>query len=348
MKKTGVVRVAILVIIGIFSTMMLSGGTVSITWGWKASQDGVLAFRYQLDGEDDSNWAYVDSSILSYTSQELDAAVHHTLFVQQTIDGLTWSPSGYRTYEAIADQDVESQPDEVVPPAVIEEPVAKIEVVAAGPAVVVDEPVEESPVQEPAVTSSVVQPVVPPVRVTSKKATKSIELAAFGAGKLDNYLFTGWFDLAGAYVNMRTMVLPSATLDFITANFKTPEQKTALGLRFGLGYQLYESSGTNVHFGDIHALGSLTFSLSEKVQLDISAGLSGVVVLADISGVSVSAFNVASIDWFYGPVAQVSFRYMLGEAFSLGLTGEARLLFSGLAVPYELTGALRASLGYWF
>ena len=64
----------------------------NVTWVWFENDPYVEYYRYQLDGEEDDNWTVVDWNVTEVTFT-LDVSVLHTLYLQQSYDGIYWSPS---------------------------------------------------------------------------------------------------------------------------------------------------------------------------------------------------------------------------------------------------------------
>ena len=94
MIKTNYGRFVVMALIMLLASTFLFAQEVSITWNWSASQEGITAFRYQMDAEDDNAWTVVDVSVTEYETGPVDATVPHVLYVQQSFDGLNWSASG--------------------------------------------------------------------------------------------------------------------------------------------------------------------------------------------------------------------------------------------------------------
>ncbi len=93
MKKRIFTLFALLVLLPV----MVFATDVVITWEWMLDDPQVTAFRYQLDGEDPDNWTVVDSLTTSCVIQNLDGSTEYTLYLQQTYDGVNWSPSAVST-----------------------------------------------------------------------------------------------------------------------------------------------------------------------------------------------------------------------------------------------------------
>ena len=93
MKKALLVLVVFFV--SAFSLFALEG---SVTWIWFENDPNVEYYRYQIDGEDDDKWTVVDWTVTEVT-YTLDVTVLHTLYLQQSYDGINWSSSSYTESE---------------------------------------------------------------------------------------------------------------------------------------------------------------------------------------------------------------------------------------------------------
>ncbi len=89
MKKKFLTLLALLVLLPV----MAFATEVVITWEWMLDDPQITGFRYQLDGEDPDNWTVVDGMTSSCSIQHLDGSKEYTLYLQQTYDGVNWSPS---------------------------------------------------------------------------------------------------------------------------------------------------------------------------------------------------------------------------------------------------------------
>ena len=401
MRKSIVYRSFILICIMLVSVAALFAQEVDITWNWTATQDGISAFRYQMDGELEGAWTVVDASVTSYQTGPVDATVSHVLYVQQSFDGINWSTSGSTGFdpviyaasltEPVAAEVVAEVPAEIpaevvaevpaeIPAEVVAEVPAEIpaEVVAEVPAeipaeVVAEVPVEipaevvaEAPVAQPApVTATPTEvsivstptitaapaPEPIPLPVVSENLNESrtgIELSGGLGGIASNLVFSSLFDVANTFPNLQTKVLPAVSVDFVADNLVQIGEKMGIGLRAGLGYQLYAPDANKINFADLHVLGKFDISLGKKLAMEIGVGVALVVPYADLNGNSILAFNSADINFFYGPVGQLNARYNLSNSLSLIMQIEGRLLFSGVLDLYELTGLGRVGLGYRF
>ncbi len=163
MKRKFIAVIAVLLIL----PAVLFATPVVVTWEWLLEDPLVTTFRYQVDGEDEANWTVVDSSVTSYVAEGLDGSMAHTLYLQQSYDGIHFSGSAQSVAEAMfpaeaAVPEVASQPMAEVQPV---EPVVEQTVVPVAEDAVVVEPQPEETVVEAAPVEEVVQPVVEPTPV---------------------------------------------------------------------------------------------------------------------------------------------------------------------------------------
>ena len=102
-------RLLALLVVLVFATAAAFALDGIVTWVWYVNDWDVQYYRYQLDGEDDDKWTVVGWDVNEVTL-ELDVSVVHTLYLQQSYDGVNWSVS------SSADSDIyESGEPEVVP-----------------------------------------------------------------------------------------------------------------------------------------------------------------------------------------------------------------------------------------
>jgi hypothetical protein len=227
--------------------------------------------------------------------------------------------------------------------------------------VVAEVPVETAAVEisvasaPSAMTPPAPQPIPVPVVLDDVNETrKGIELTGGLGGIASNIgfvsdLFGGsFFDPSNTFTNVRTMILPAVSLDYVADNLVRIGEKMGIGLRAGLGFQLYDPEYDNVKFVDAHVLGKFDISLGNNLTIEIGAGVTLVVPFADMTADPILPFDASDINFFYGPVGQLNARYNLSSSLSLLMQIEARLLFSGAFVPLELTGLGRVGLGYRF
>ena len=82
----------------VFLTVLFCAFSVfcTTTWTWSSPYRHTYGFRYQLNTDDADNWTYVSSDVTSLTLDDVPDGT--TLYVQLSLDGNTWSPSGEATY----------------------------------------------------------------------------------------------------------------------------------------------------------------------------------------------------------------------------------------------------------
>lgn len=157
MKRKFIAVLAALILLPAF----LFAVPVVVTWEWLLEDPMVTTFRYQIDGEEEEKWTVVDSSVTSYTERGLDGTKSHTLYLQQSYDGVYFSGSALSVAEPMFPVE---EPTSVVAeaPVVAEEPVVAAEevvVAEAEPAVAPEaEPVAEE--VAPVVAEAEAEPIV--------------------------------------------------------------------------------------------------------------------------------------------------------------------------------------------
>ena len=104
-------RVAAALFLILFSLSFAFARQGIVTWMWFENDPMVGYYRYQVDGEDEDGWTVVDWSVTE-AAIELDVSVVHTLYLQQSYDGIVWSPSSSTESEVYPDE--EAQPQESV------------------------------------------------------------------------------------------------------------------------------------------------------------------------------------------------------------------------------------------
>ncbi len=85
----------------------------AVTWTWSSPYRNTYGFRYQFDTDQGDNWTYVSSDVRSLS---LDSVPNNTtLYVQLSVDGLTWSPSAIATYVAeAAESDADAEQERTI------------------------------------------------------------------------------------------------------------------------------------------------------------------------------------------------------------------------------------------
>lgn len=364
MKRSLRLFLMITMVLLLCTTGQLFAEEISITWEWDVANEDVVAFRYQLDGEEPDKWTVVDTSVTSYTLGPIEDTSFHILYLQQSYDREQWSASATMVYDPVefgvvlppTEEDTQTaqvaEPEAMVVDETVEmvsddsevrvEAVASEEVepetfddfvVADGPAVITevfggDETVETLPEVEP---------------VEIEPSRRRIELYAGTGGKADNLVFTSAFDPNDDYNELRTRILPSVAVDLIYGNIKPNDSMFDFGIRAGLGYYGYEVGGDPLAGIDIHGLAMLEYPISERLVVDAAAGLSFM-----FTGNAIHKTASTNLGFFIGPIIQLNGRYLVDERWSVGLQAETRFLLGGAFKPFELSGIVRLGFGYDF
>ena len=91
-RKIDMKRIVVVLALFVLATF----GIYASAWVWYSPYANVTNYRYQLGGEAEDGWTYVDSSVESFS---VDEDSTETLYVQLSLDGgKTWSPSGMATF----------------------------------------------------------------------------------------------------------------------------------------------------------------------------------------------------------------------------------------------------------
>ena len=91
-------RVLLATIVLLISAFALCAAEADVTWVWFENDPDVQYYRYQIDGEDEDKWTVVDFTVNEITVT-LDVSVLHTLYLQQSYDGILWSASSFTESE---------------------------------------------------------------------------------------------------------------------------------------------------------------------------------------------------------------------------------------------------------
>ncbi|HPY12414.1 MAG TPA: hypothetical protein PLH14_07775 [Sphaerochaeta sp.] len=293
---------------------------VVVTWEWMLEDPMVTTFRYQLDGEDEANWTVVDSFVTSYTEVGLDGDVPHTLYLQQSYDGINFSGSAISVAEPLLDAEYESFAEEVfdeAPEAVVDE--APEAVVDEAPEAVAEEAPETIPV-----------PVAKPAKVKPEsRYYTTITLGGTFDYQLANKMptYSMYNVKAGVGLNLNNLVTFNKAMGLgvdIDVAY-SPYMKSTKGWKTALKDELLHGKLTDFFDSFDHALdASATVMLnmhSSKVAFDLGVGgffIWGPELVA----------NSAKDTMLFGPLAKASLAYRFNETFSLGVSGKAGLAFS--------------------
>lgn len=340
---------------------------VVVTWEWLLEDPMVTTFRYQVDGEDDDKWTVVDSSVTSYTERGLDGTLAHTLYLQQSYDGVHFSGSAISVAEPmfpaieempvlaeepviVAEPEVLAPIAEEMPAVVVEEeiapvaeaeevvPVAEEFVVAEEPVMVAEEvaaPVETAPVEP--VTEAVVaaqpEPVVAPV--------EPVELPK---AKAESRYYTT-ISLGGTF-NIQTPNLPAygklnlqAGVGVQLNNLMTFNKSLGLGVDLDLMYSPYKVSayGWPTAVQDIFkfdfatAFGNLDHAATISIAPMLNMEFGKVAFDLGVGGFFTYGPSLATTDgdsMLYGAFAKAALEYKFNKSFSMGVSGKYGFILS--------------------
>ncbi|NLZ76856.1 MAG: hypothetical protein GX911_02680 [Spirochaetales bacterium] len=282
---------------------------VVVTWEWLLEDPEVTTFRFQIDSEDPEGWITVDSSVTSYTEQGLDGTVDHTLYLQQSYDGIHFSESTRSVAEAFV----------VVPeaPPVVEAPAAPV---ASSPA----PPQPEAPAPEVKKAEPVAK---------SPKAPKAKEPRRF-------YTKVG---INLGYNRQRSRFNSVYDINNLKGGM-TVEFHNILSFAkvFGLGVDLdfdyspylrgsYRSTLSKVLKGDFGALSTFfrnlehSFTVSPAVMLNVESGR----LALGLGGGGFYTYSLddmfidgSTLNYRYGVFAKAALSYRLTDHFTLGIGGK--------------------------
>jgi len=283
---------------------------VVVTWEWMLEDPMVTTFRYQLDGEDEANWTVVDSFVTSYTEVGLDGDVPHTLYLQQSYDGINFSGSAISVAEPLLDAEYESFAEEVfdeAPEAVVDE----------APEAVAEEAPETIPV-----------PVAKPAKVKPEsRYYTTITLGGTFDYQLANEMaaYSPYNIKAGLGLNLNNLV--------------TFNKAMGLGVDIDVAYSPYMklTKGWTQMFKDIKNFEFDDFFKSFDHALDVSAAVmlnmhsSKVAFDLGVGGFFIwgpDLANVAGDNMLFGPLAKASLAFRFNETVSLGVSGKFGIAFS--------------------
>ncbi len=357
MKRKFITVLAVLILLPAF----LFAVPVVVTWEWLLEDPLVTTFRYQVDGEEEDNWTVVDSSVTSYTERGLDGTVDHTLYLQQSYDGVHFSESAISVAEAMFPPEEEvpvvaSEPVPAVEEMVAEEPVPVAEeVVAEEPAeevvpvdeeVVAEEPAEEVvPVAEEVVaeepvpvTEEVVaeEPAEEAVHVAEEPVEEKKEVESRSRTTLT---MGGTFNFQNPDLNNYHRYNLQAELGVHMENLVTFNDSLGLGIDLGLAYSPYLESAYGWRNAATDALAfdlstvlsnfdhAITISVAPMLNIsmgktDFDIGLGGFLTW----GPELATDN--GDEFLYGAFAKAALEYHFNKTFSMGASAKYGLILS--------------------
>lgn len=374
MKRKFIAVLAALILLPAF----LFAVPVVVTWEWLLEDPMVTTFRYQIDGEEEEKWTVVDSSVTSYTERGLDGTKSHTLYLQQSYDGVYFSDSALSVAEAMFPVE---EPTSVVAeaPVVAEEPVVAAEevvVAEAEPAVAPEaEPVAEevAPVVAEAEAEPIVEveaepePVVvaeaEPVAVEAEPVVEApveqpvAAVAAEPAKQKAESRYSTTITLGGTFnstnpsIGAYTGYNLQGNLGIQLNNLMTFNKNLGLGVDIDLAYSPYllSSYGWRAAASDVLDFDFATpFSkLAQAVTVSAAPMLN--IDLGKVSfDLGVGAFftygpGIATTDgdkYLFGAFAKGSFEYKFNKTFSMGVSGKYGFILNESAKPQFVEGTV--------
>lgn len=341
--------------------------TVTVDWQWARNDAAVQYFRYQLNGEAPDGWTVVGGDVLSCSYEGLDGSLSHTLYLQQSYDGMVWSASA----SVSSDPVVPSEP--VVEAPVVEAPVVEetpAPVAEPEPAQGAEEPVAEAPEESaPATESSGIQESLPSSSTTTAATLVSAEPVSGAADASSEAssvptdpvsepkLFTFNLGLAGG---MPLDGIGSGSIDqALDANIKLNFENILVAgpvgfdIRAALGVEadpLYALS--DISFDNVFSLSkyrkSAYFDLMVGGNVDLGPTtlyLAGGARLLGQWGFGPDPlFSVSSMNCYVQPTALLGLRFNIGSVFSIGIEGQYVYFFE--ANSHSVTP--RLTLGFSF
>lgn len=323
--------------IAVLVPAMLMARPVAITWDWFQNDPDVTYFRYQLNGEDADGWTVIEADVLTYTSDALDGTVAQALYLQQSYDGVLWSPSAVSVVDALF------APGEIVAEEepVAETPASSIALVGEVPAEATDTApvVEESVPVEPEAEEPVVVAEAPEEEETVVEVVPEVEEPA------------PVVEVSPA----STSVAVAATAPVVVA---VPVNATvqSLDLRVGVSYAMIDENG--IYDRLVPGI-DLTWRLDNGLKLGnrfgigLQAGIFYDAYLKSAAATPVTNANRFKLGtaWFetnagttlyhtYGISLAPRFSFAFNEKTSLALAAGGRVIFSNDALsPNELLPA---------
>jgi len=374
MKRKFIAVLAALILLPAF----LFAVPVVVTWEWLLEDPMVTTFRYQIDGEEEEKWTVVDSSVTSYTERGLDGTKSHTLYLQQSYDGVYFSGSALSVAEPMFPVE---EPTSVVAeaPVVAEEPVVAAEevvVAEAEPAVAPEaEPVAEevAPVVAEAEAEPIVEveaepePVVvaeaEPVAVEAEPVVEApveqpvAAVAAEPAKQKAESRYSTTITLGGTFnstnpsIGAYTGYNLQGNLGIQLNNLMTFNKNLGLGVDIDLAYSPYllSSYGWRAAASDVLDFDFATpFSkLAQAVTVSAAPMLN--IDLGKVSfDLGVGAFftygpGIATTDgdkYLFGAFAKGSFEYKFNKTFSMGVSGKYGFILNESAKPQFVEGTV--------
>lgn len=298
---------------------------VIVTWEWSLEDPMVTTFRYQLDGEAKDGWTVVDSSVTSYTVEGLDGTFPHTLYLQQSYDGIYYSESAMSVAEPLFPAEEALVEDEIVAvdEVVVEESVTveatEIEVIAAEEPVA--EPiVAEEPAAAPAVAVESAAPVATPEKVKKPKAPSRFYTTISLGGEVGYYF--------NPPTSVATQWSPRAGLGVQLNNLATFNKNIGLGFDIDLMYSPYPTSTYTWNDAVDSLLGFRIGELFTSLNAGLTVNAGPMInfefgqVALDLGLGAYGTYVIQTQKILFGAFAKADIEYKVNKWFSFGLSGK--------------------------
>jgi hypothetical protein len=329
----------------------LAAVPVVVTWEWMVDDPMVTTFRYQVDGEDPSGWIVVDSTVTSYTEKGLDGSVPHTLYLQQSYDGINFSASSMSVADPIEPvvPEIPATPETSVeeldvagttetateePVTATEEPVTAAEepaMAAEEPAMAAEEPVTAA--EKPAMAAEKPAMAAEGPEMAAEKPEMAAEepemdqaesrystTISLGAGA-----FYAPFQDIGTFGNK----VPQVTLGIGLNNLVSFGNHVGLGAEIAVSYDpMLDGSWTGFLTDLLDSFGTTmdtltpVWSASLMPKLDLSLGMIDIYLGGGgFLFYAPGGETLISNQYMYGAFAKLSMAYKMNSWFSLGASG---------------------------
>lgn len=297
------------------TVLFVSFSVFCATWTFSSPYRHIYAYRYQLNSESEDGWTYVNPDVNTVTID--DAKDGDVLYVQLSLNGNTWSPSGMAEYVApikeVTSDDVVSQ-----------ESVEALEGSEPQEESLPDEDIPSSTI--PLIADGTTTPSI--VGITDERRNRQFEFA---------------FDIdvgADIFYDNSLKVIPYTGLVLDFKNIASPTYWFGFGVRVkgGASYVPVDGNVVNLFSGDNLALSyygdvNLAFSFIVADSVDLTLALGGgfsfdnslVPPLFNAGDFTFSPYVDlgASLDRYFGPLFHIGLsyycKYYFAESFDQGL-----------------------------
>lgn len=322
---------------------------VVITWEWMQDDPQVTGFRYQLDEENPDKWITVPSDTTSVTIQNLDGAMEHSLYLQQTYDGVNWSASAisvaYPLYTEEPTAQVEDSKsdmsEEMTSDVMAKEESAPVEEKMEEPVVTEETPTEEAteaPVMEDKMEMAAEEPADTMMKDEAKPSRYYTSFALTAGGQ---YSLAGLTNSTGTY----NQISPAAGFSLGFNNIVSLGNSVGLGLNLDVDYLGYVTGSFKDALFSFFTSGtdfSMNVALVPEIEFDFGKFVIDLGAIADATLVKTSYVGAADLTPDLFDKVVLGYGGKLGLAYSL--TDWMQL---GLEGSFKKVGGYNLSNGSW-